>query len=375
MTRILLTILATFLASAALAQDEAMTRIGDDEFMAGSTVVHDGTGVDDLFMAGESVTSAAPIDGTAHLAGRKVTLAARAGEVYAAGMEVTVTGQVIGDASLAGYDVQVEGAVGGDLRASGANVTLAAPVAGYASLAGDEIRIDSAIAGEAHIAGRNVIFGPRARVDGKLTLYEKAVGQIEVPETVVPAERITRVKVEEWGPEGMPEALRPFSWWQYTLNFLGGVIFIAILAALIAALLPGPLAGLRRQVLAAPLRSVWFGFLALSTLSGAAILLAMTLIGLLITPAAIIAALLAGFVGYVIGAYALGVGLMLGIGRGEPQTFGARALAAAAGALVAGVIGLIPFLGWLFVLAVTLAGVGALTLRQLRPAFFVRTVA
>lgn len=135
-------------------------------------------------------------------------------------------------------------------------------------------------------------------------------------------------------------------------------------------MLPGPLAALRRQVLAAPFRSLWFGFLALSTLAGAGILLAMTLIGLLVTPAAVLAALAAGFVGYVIGAYALGVGLVMALGRPEPASLGARALAAGAGALVAGFVALVPLIGWLFVLALTLAGVGALTLRVLRPSFF-----
>lgn len=376
MVRAFWTILAVFLASAALAQDQGAARIGDDAFLGGATVVHDSAGVDDLFMAGETITSAAPITGSAHMVGRKVTLAASAGgDVYAAGMEVAVTGEVTGDATLAGYEVRVEGAVGGDLRASGAKVNVSAPVGGYASVAGDEIRIDSVISGDAHLTGRSVDFGPDARVEGTLTVYEEEVGRIEVPESVASLDRVSRVKVEEWGPEGMPAALRPITWQRLVLKFLGGVLVITVLAALTAALLPGPIAALRRQILAMPFRSIWFGFLALSTLAGAAILSAMTLIGLFVMPAVILAAVLTGFIGYVIGAYALGVGLMLAFGRGEPATFGARAIAAGVGALVAGLVALIPLLGWLFVLALTLAGVGALTLRQLRPAFFAREVA
>jgi hypothetical protein len=61
---------------------------------------------------------------------------------------------------------------------------------------------------------------------------------------------------------------------------------------------------------------------------------------------------------------------MIAIGRGEPETLGARALAALVGATLAGLIALIPLAGWLFVLALVLAGVGAITLRMFRPAFF-----
>ena len=39
-------------------------------------------------------------------------------------------------------------------------------------------------------------------------------------------------------------------------------------------------------------------------------------------------------------------------------------------AVAAAVVALIPFLGWLFVLALVLSGVGAITLRVARPRFF-----
>jgi len=79
---------------------------------------------------------------------------------------------------------------------------------------------------------------------------------------------------------------------------------------------------------------------------------------------------LAGFIGYVIGAYTLGVGLMLAIGMEEPDSLIIRAGAALLGALSAAVIALAPFIGWLFVVVLTLAGTGALVSQVLRPRFF-----
>ncbi|MDX2485040.1 MAG: hypothetical protein QNK42_15410, partial [Pseudodonghicola sp.] len=67
----------------------------------------------------------------------------------------------------------------------------------------------------------------------------------------------------------------------------------------------------------------------------------------------------------VVGAYAFGVALLSAAGRALPDGIGERALAAGVGALAAGLIGLVPFLGWLFVLLVLLTGLGALAIRLL----------
>ena len=148
------------------------------------------------------------------------------------------------------------------------------------------------------------------------------------------------------------------------------MIVVAALAALIAALVPERLAEMRRQILARPFHLLWLGFLTQSAVIGAGVLFAMTIIGLLLTPAMVLLALVSGFAGYVVAAYAFGVGLMLAFGRSEPDSIGDRAMAAGVGALAAGIIGLIPFLGWLFVLALVLSGIGAITVRVIRPVFF-----
>lgn len=371
MTRFTLGLILTLLATAATAQDDsAAVSFGGDMFLAGEDVSLTTTGTDDLFMAGETVRALSAITGSAHAAGRRVSLDAAIGQdVYAVGMDVTVSGAVGGDASLAGYDIVVGGAVGGDLRASGSKVTVNAPVAGYAVIAGEEVTLNSIISGDARVAGQGLAFGPDARIDGKLTVYEQVAGQAQVPDTVVPADRLERVVVEEWeeGPWNVPPV---FDFWGAVLSFITGVIVVAAIAALIAAVAPEQLAMMRTKTLAAPFRSLWLGFLMESALIGSSILLAMTVVGIFLAPAAIVLALIVGFFGYIVGAYTFGVGLLLVIGRSEPDSLGERAVAAGVGALLTGLIVLIPFLGWLFMIALTLAGVGALAVRIFRPAFF-----
>ena len=72
---------------------------------------------------------------------------------------------------------------------------------------------------------------------------------------------------------------------------------------------------------------------------------------------------------YILAVYAFGVALVQAVGRPEPQNVGERALCGGIGALATGIIALVPLLGWLFVLALTLTGLGAVVQRLFRPRF------
>ncbi|MDJ0824500.1 MAG: hypothetical protein QNJ16_03240 [Rhodobacter sp.] len=364
MARVLTVLLLAILGGAAWADDGGAFDFGGDAFRGGRTVSHDAQGTDDLFMAGETVTGRAAVSGSAHLLGREVTMAgAVGGDAYALGDAVAFEGDVAGDATVAGRAVSVAG-VGGDLRIAGSTVRLGGAIGGSAMVAGEDVAFEAVVAGDVSLAAEDVDWGAAASIGGRLILYEEEPGEIEVPAQVVPEARIERREIDAWEGPRRPD------WRRLVAGFLLGVIVVAGLAALIAALVPEQLAAMRRQVLARPFRTLWLGFLTQSAVIGAAFLFAMTIIGLLLTPAMIFLALVGGFAGYVVAAYAFGVGLLLAVGRAEPDSIGDRALAAGVGALAAGIVGLIPFLGWLFVLALVLAGIGAITVRVMRPAFF-----
>lgn len=370
MRALILTAIALLLtaATAVAQEDEAVLDFGGDSFRAGSTVVFDTPGTDDLFMAGETVRGDVDIAGSAHMAGRRVTMAgAVGGDAYVAGMDVTLDGTVAGDVTAMGYDVHI-GAVGGDLRISGAKLAIDGPVSGYALIGGDDVRIGAVIASDVSLAARELEFTGDARIDGQLILYEEEPGALEIPNSVVPVERIERRDMSEWKHE--TRRLKVWDWRRAIGKFVFGVLVVAALAALIAAVVPQTLADMRRALLDRPFRNLWIGFLTQSAVVGSAIIFALTLIGALLTPAVVLLALIGGFAGYVVATYALGVGLMITFGRREPDSIGTRAMAAGVGALTAGIIGLIPLLGWLFVLALVLAGVGAITMRLFRPRFF-----
>lgn len=357
-------LIAVLTGTVAMAEDEGGDyAIGKDVFSASQTVTFTEPDRDDLFLAGERVTIGTDAAGSAHVFGRWLSLDGAIGaNAYAAGQRVTVKGAVGGNATLLGQTVQVTAPVAGNLRATGSDVKLTGDVGGYAMIAAERLDLDATVAGDLALTARSVDFGTDARVEGTLHLYEAQPGSLKVPASVAPEDRIERHKSEAWKKDHRGGLV---SWRGMIGGFLFGVLVVAAVAALIAALVPEALAAMRRRILDRPGRTLGLGFVTLSALAGAGLVVALTGIGILLTPAFFLLAGVAGFFGYVVGAYALGVAVLRAAGRHLPDSIGDRALAAGVGALLAGVIGLVPFLGWLFVLAVLLTGLGALAVRLL----------
>ncbi len=365
--------LALLLAAPVMAQQEAeLHAFGSDRFLAGRSANFKEVGVDDLFMAGETVRAESNISGSAHMVGRRVEmLGAAGGDVYLAGMSLVLTGSVAGDATLAGYDARV-GAVGGDLRIAGNTLVVEGPVAGYATIAGDDVRIEGPILGDVFLNGGSLSFSDRARIDGKLILFEEELGEHPIPASVVREDQIERRDIEEW--EGAITESERSGWGHVATKVLLQIAALVVFATLAAGTAPQRVAELRQAVLAQPCRILLRGFLVEAAIVGSGILLAMTLIGFAMTlmgilalPASVLVALVVGIPGYVVAVYSLGVGLLVAFGRPQPDGLRTRALAAGLGALVARSIALVPYLGWLAFLALTLTGVGALTIKWFQP--------
>lgn len=368
-------LLALLLAAPAAAQEADDTEtfaIGADAFRAGATVRISEPGIDDVFAAGERVAIEAPISGSATLAARRVEAGAEiGGDLTAFGADVTVTAPVAGDATLMGYDVNVEAAIGADLRASGANVRLTAPVTGTAMLAGRSVFFSGAVEGDAVVAAEGLEFGPDARVAGRLTLYGEDADAIDVPGSVAPEDRIDRRLTDHWdahtadGAESWPAV----GWPGLVVGYIVGAVVLAVFVTLLAILAPASVERLRDIVRERPWRTFGMGFLALSVLLGAAFLLVLTVVGILAAPLVLIAAVLLGILGYLIGVYVVGRAVWGRFDGFPPDSIGEYALTALVGALVVSLVTLVPIAGWLVPPILALTGLGALTVAALRPEF------
>lgn len=342
--------------------DEDAFSFAGDVFRSGGAVVFSGAGARDVFLAGERVELAAPVSGSAHLAGRRVqSAAAVGGALYASGAFVEVSGPVSGAATLAGYDLAVSGAIGGNLRAFGSNIDIKAPVGGGALVFGDHVELAAPVLGDAMIGADALSFGEGARVDGKLILLEEPGRAAEVPASVAPPERIERRAVSHGLGMTGP------GWLAIIAGLLLGAVVLAILATLVPTIAPWRTARLAAIAAEGPLRTLGAGFLALAALIGAALLLVATLVGVVVAPFALLAALALGLLGYVVGVYLLGAWAVIRFGGLEPDTFPEYALAGVIGAVAATLLALLPFVGWLVILALTFTGAGAVAISTLRP--------
>jgi hypothetical protein len=334
--------------------------LGTDRFRAGSELRFDESGAGDVFFAGGEIGLAAPIAGSAHLAGRRIAVTATVpGALYAAGSDIEISADV-GSATLAGYALRIEAPVAGSVRAFGSRILLGSTVGGTALLAGQEVEITGSIAGDVALYAETLRFGPDARIDGRLVLYGDDDAELTVPDSVAPPERVERrsIRDDRWqGPDFPPMTLA-----ERLAAFGGGVLLLTALGTLAASVAPQAFDRLRTIVADAPWRTLGFGFLALSLLTGATILLVATILGIVLAPFALIAAVLLAVAGYVVAVYLLGVWIVTRGNMLEPDTFPEFALTALAGALAAGLLGLVPFLGWIVPPLLTLTGAGAIAL-------------
>lgn len=333
--------------------DEARFEFGGDLYAAGEAPVLRGEAAGSLFAAGERVRSEVELDGSAHLAGRAVGVAAPVGgNVYAAGWSVEIEAPVAGDVSAAAYMVEVDAEVAGTLRAAASEVEIRAPV-GAALLAAERVRLDAEIRGDARIMAEEVDWGPDARIGGRLTLAEDAAAP---PPSVIPPERVERFAGEPWeraGPGPVAVVIGA------VLGVLGTIGAVVLVQALFLGAVPGWTEALAFDLAERPFRSLGAGFLAASALAGSIPVLAITLVGAPLIVVSILAIPLAGLAGVALGAWGIGAALWRLANRPAPEGFWLRLLIGVIGLLALGLLSLIPIAGWVILVAVTLAGLGA----------------
>ena len=153
---------------------EVAAPVAGDVVAAGQDVLISGSVNGDVIAAGRDVTLSGQVADDARLAGRTVTVEGQvADHLVAAGNEVHLEpgSRVANFAWLAGRQIEIAGQVGGELKAFGRTVSLTGQVGGNAELAGQHIRI-----GNGAIIGGDLIW----RSDSEPEIGEAAVIQGDV---------------------------------------------------------------------------------------------------------------------------------------------------------------------------------------------------
>jgi cytoskeletal protein CcmA (bactofilin family) len=310
-----------------------------------------------LLLAGGALAADPWSPGTVRFGGTIEVSEPTAGSLNAAGGQVLVEGAVAGPLRAAGGQVEVgpTALIGGNAFLAGGSVVVKGPIQGNLHVGGGQVTIDGPVAGNAFVGAGSLTLGPNARIDGKLKfrggeLTRDPGAQVVGGVTQAPA----RLHHHDWtAEESMTHG------WMWSIG-------LVVLAAILAGALPGPSQRLAQELRERPGMTTLLGFLALTAIPVAAVMLMVTIIGIPIAILALVlyAALL--MVGYVWLAVVLG-GLLLD--RFQVQTAAVVAWRVGAAALAMVVLAImvrVPFVGGFVKFAALVVGVGMIVSAVLR---------
>ena len=367
---LLAAISVTFLTSApVLAAD---LRSGDTITVASGEVIDD-----DLYIAGESIVIDGTINGDLWAVGRIVTVnGAINGSIVAVAETINVNGDVAHAARLAGETLNIRGDVGGDLIAfcSAANIASTAEIGGDLLVGAGNVRIDGLIggdvkggAGEVTIAGEvhgdvelevdDLTIASTANIEGDLTYAGENEAEIQ-PGAHIGGTTIYEPPAEE--PAGVVAAGIAAAVMGKVVAFL----MILVIGIIIILIMPRRLVSMADSIRTYPLPSLGWGAVILFATPIAAIIVCFTVVGI---PIGLIALALYG-----IGIYLSHIPVGLLIGRlilrrlTEVESKGLLVGALALGLVILVILRLIPFLGFWVGLATALFGLGAVVVSEKR---------
>ena len=314
-----------------------------------------------LLLAGGAIADDAWAGGTVRLGGHVEVSEPTAGALYAAGGDVQVEAPVHGSLRAAGGDVEIgrDAQIAGSASLAGGNVVVKGPILGNLHVGAGDVTLDGPVSGNAFVGAGSLSLGPNARIEGKLRFHGGTLNrdpEAQVVGGVV--QRPSRAHRHDWmSGERMTRG------WMWSLGLVA-------LAALLAGALPGPSQRLAQELRERPGMTTLLGFLALTAIPVAAVMLMITIIGIPIALLALVlyAALL--MIGYVWLAVVLG-GLLLDRLNTETAARTAWRVGAAALAMIILAIAVrVPLVGGFVKLAAVVVGVGMIVgavMRKVKP--------
>lgn len=345
-----------------------------------------------IYIAGGNVRPPAPVKGDLYAAGGRVTVDQPvARDAALAGGAVTVRASVGQDLRVAGGDINIESTVGGELYASGGNITLsnAAVVADAVTLYAGNVNIEGKINGPLTVYAQKVVLngeitrdveinaeeielGPRAKLGAALRYPSDA--QFKTAEGVVIGGAVTRGEAMN----GRPDTHHDREWHGQMMGSGSGwagtiASFVALLAA--AALFLLVFTGFSRRASSRMLATPWPALAAgVAVLLGTPMLAMLLLITLIGIPLGIVLMMLFPLMllmGWVVGVFSIAQRVQRAIQKDAPSGSSAAMVGFfALTLLLLLLLGSLPFIGFLILLAIMLLGTGACALElyhQVRP--------
>ena len=340
--------------------DEGATRLylrqqGADTFVAGGSARLSAPVQGDLLAAGGEVLLAGPVAGDQIAFGGRLRFdGAVSQDLYAGGGQVALEGSVARNARVAGGEVSLgpRARIAGNASFAGGDIKVLGAVGGYLQAAGGRVLIDGRVDGDVEAASGALELGPNARIGGKLR-YRGGAPLKQDPAAQVQG-GVERLEVPVRGVAERVPAPAVLGVWTFGLM---------VMAAVLVAALPGFSSRVAETTRARFGWSLLAGFLTLAAIPLAVVLLLVTVIGIPLALLAALAFMALLLVGYVAAGIALGDATLRRWFAARAAHRGWRALFAALGVFALGIAALIPWLGALLAFVALIAGMGALLLQ------------
>lgn len=333
--------------------------VNHNYFATGSNVDIEGTVNGDVYAAGGSVLINGTVNGDVLAAGGQVTIRGTVQNVRVAGGQIVIDGKINGNVTSVGGNITTTSSstIAGSLVGAGGQFSLSGPITKTVSLATGQATIGNSIGSDVWISGQTITFTPQAKVQGnvsyvssqKATIGNGAVISGKLSQTI-PTPQPSQQRERERAPGSVFAALAGLRIGLAVASFLISLI----VGLLLISLTPIYTGRVMEHLSKHPWHSFLVGFVTWILTPFIVIILLITLVGI---PFAILLGILVAvfsYIGKIIASVVIGMWVVARFDKRKNI-----AVALLIGLLVVEIVGLIPFLGWVFTAVVSAVGFGA----------------
>ncbi len=332
--------------------------VAGDYFAAGETVAVSGTVAGDAYVAGGKVDIEGTIQGDLLVAGGTVTIRGVVeDDIRAAGGEVIVSGIVNGNVTVVGGSVTInDGAqIGGNVVSGAGNLNIYAPIAKDIVAGAGQLTIANTVAGDVTAGVGEFTLTPNAQVEGDLTYYSEE--PMTVSSGAAVSGKVTHQEIQKPDREENKEAAKNIARGAASGARVLNIISAFVLGILMLRFFPNASSVIEKRIEKNPWASMGIGLLTLIVTPILILILLVTVIGI---PIAMVL-----FFGYFFYMYVSKIFISMVLGRkvlGYFKVTYPPAAILAIGLIVYLVITSIPVIGGLVVFISLITGIGAIIL-------------
>jgi cytoskeletal protein CcmA (bactofilin family) len=312
-----------------------------------------------MLLAASALAAESAVSRSVFAGGSVEITEAQAGDVRGVGGHILVNAPVAGRVRLAGGEIEIgdKATIAEDAAIAGGHVVVNGAVNGNLKVGAGHVKIDGQVGGDATIAAGVLELGPNARIGGGVRFRGGRLDQDPAAQVTGGIEHTThRHRHHEHDDTFLGRYSRGWFW----------TIGLMVLAAIAAASIPGPSRRMAEELQSHPWKAPLLGFIALTTIPVAAVLVMITIIGIPLGLLALIgyAALL--LIGYVCVAVVVGGMLLDRFKADVAGTVAWRVGAAVLAMLALSLLARLPVVGGVAVFVALIVGVGMIATAILR---------